>query len=68
MNLALGPVVLVAVSLLLGGLMSLTMLGLLLMGSRGRRPTATNSDHAAWRDEPLIAPARDGTAVVAPER
>jgi hypothetical protein len=68
MNLALGPVLLVAVSLLLGGLMSLTLLGLLLMPSRGPRPTATGSEHAAWRDEPLIASARDGTAVVAPER
>ena len=68
MNLALGPVLLVAVSLLLGGLMSLTMLGLLLMVSRGPRPTVTTSEHAAWRDEPLIDPARDGTAVVSPER
>jgi hypothetical protein len=67
MNLALGPVLLVAVSLLLGGLMSLTLLGLLLM-SFGPRPRATRSEPGAWRDEPMIDPVQDGTAVAAPER
>ena len=67
MNLALGPVLLVALSLLLGGLMSLTLLGFLLM-SFGRRPPPAGSDLAAWREQPMIDPIRDGTAVAAPER
>lgn len=52
MNLALGPVLLVAASLLLGGLMALTMLALLLR-SRQPRPPAESPD---------------GIVVVAPER
>jgi hypothetical protein len=52
MNLALGPVLLVAVSLLLSGLMSLIMLGFLLLGRRPR-PAAESPD---------------GTAVAAPGR
>jgi hypothetical protein len=67
MNLAPGPVLLAAVSLLPGGLMSLTMPGLLLMNF-GPRPPAAGSGHAAWREEPTIDPIRDGTAVAAPER
>lgn len=55
MNLALGPVLLVMASLLLGGLMSLAMLGLLLLASRRVRPGDAS-------------PVQDGTAVAAPER
>jgi len=55
MNLALGPVLLVATSLLLGGLMSLAMLGLLLLASRRARPADSS-------------PVQDGTVVAAPER
>lgn len=68
MNLALGPVLLVAASLLLGGLMALTMLGLLLLISRRSRPSVASSEDAAWREEPLIDPVQDGTVVAAPER
>ena len=72
MNLALGPVLLVAASLLLGGLLSLTMLGLLLLSRRPRSP-ASSSRHAAWRElswreQPIVDPGQDGTAIVAPER
>ena len=66
MNLALGPVLLVAVSLLLGGLMALTLLGLLLLSTR--RPPPAAAERAAWREQPLIDPVQDGTVVVAPER
>ena len=52
MNLALGPVMLVAASLLLGGLMSLILLGLLLLSRQPRPP----------------AESQDGTLVAAPER
>ena len=61
-------VLLVAASLLLGGLMSLTMLGLLLLISRRTRPSAASSEHATWREESIIDPVQDGTAIAASER
>jgi hypothetical protein len=68
MILALGPVLLVAASLLLGGLMSLALLGLLLLVSRPTRPPAGSSEHAIWRKESIIDPIQNGTAIAASER
>lgn len=66
MTVAIGPVLLILASMLLGAVLLLAAFGMILWITRHSRRTRQESEGRIWEHGPIDIADRDGTSVVAP--
>jgi len=66
MTVALGPVLLLLASILLGAVLLLAAFGIVLWMSRNQHQPLDESEGGVWNDDATDIASRDGTSVVVP--